>query len=225
MCFSASASFSAGAVLTVIGIASIKKTQQPSQIPFASIPFVFGIQQITEGFVWLSLTDPAYAAMQSAATYIFLFIAQIVWPVWVPFSVAILEKKTERKKLERVIVLLGAVVSIYLAYCLLTFHVEARILGKHISYLQEYPQGPKHYGGILYIIATVVPPFFSPLKRMWSLGLSILISYIITTIFYEDYITSVWCFFAAVISVTVLGVMQEVKRSSQKEVVVPAQSS
>jgi hypothetical protein len=44
---------------------------------------------------------------------------------------------------------------------------------------------------------------------MWLLGTTILISYIITTIFYVDYIVSVWCFFASVISVAVYIIMQE----------------
>jgi hypothetical protein len=51
MCFSASASFGAGIVLAVIGVATIKKREQPSQIYFATIPFLFSIQQVSEGFL------------------------------------------------------------------------------------------------------------------------------------------------------------------------------
>jgi hypothetical protein len=39
------------------------------------------------------------------------------------------------------------------------------------------------------------------------MGLTILVSYIITTIFYTNYIVSVWCFYATVISITVLFVV------------------
>ena len=41
MCFSASASFGAGVVLNVIGVATIKKTHHSPQLLFASIPFIF----------------------------------------------------------------------------------------------------------------------------------------------------------------------------------------
>ena len=58
MCFSASASFGAGIVLTGIGVASIKKSDTRSKSLFASIPLIFGIQQITEGFLWLALSNP-----------------------------------------------------------------------------------------------------------------------------------------------------------------------
>lgn len=215
MCFSASASFGAGVVLTVIGIASIKKAETRSQVVFASIPLIFAIQQITEGFLWLALSNPDFAMLRWPTTYIFLFFAQIVWPFWVPFSILKLEKEPRRKKTERVLMVIGAVVSLYLAYCLISFRVEAKIIGMHISYEQDYPAGLKRYGGILYIIATVTPPFFSSIKRMWTLGAAILISYFLTTIFYTDYIVSVWCFFASIISVAVLATLFEIKKSNE----------
>jgi hypothetical protein len=213
MCFSASASFGAGIVLTGIGIVSIKKADTPSKSLFASIPLIFGVQQITEGFLWLALSNPDFVALKEPSTYIFLFFAQIVWPFWVPFSILKLEKDQRRKKTEKILMFIGAIVSVYLAYCLVFFKVEAKIIGMHISYLQDYPKGLSRYGGILYILATIAPPFFSSVKRMWMLGTAILISYIMTAIFYTDYIVSVWCFFAAIISITVYAIMYEVKKT------------
>ena len=48
MCFSTEASFISGAVLSIIGIATIKKAQTPAQIIFAVIPLLFAVQQIAE---------------------------------------------------------------------------------------------------------------------------------------------------------------------------------
>lgn len=75
MCFSAIASFSAGSVLTVAGVITTQKVTTKGQIAFAAIPFLFGIQQLCEGFVWLSLTHQEYAHWQQAATHAFLFFA------------------------------------------------------------------------------------------------------------------------------------------------------
>jgi hypothetical protein len=85
--------------------------------------------------------------------------------------------------------------------------VDAEIMHLHISYVQDYPEKLSRFGGVFYVIATVMPPFFSSSRRMWWLGLAILISYVMTTIFYEDYVVSVWCFFASVISMAVLAVV------------------
>ena len=46
MCFSATASFGASIVLTGIGVASLKQVKEPAQYPFASIPLIFGVQQL-----------------------------------------------------------------------------------------------------------------------------------------------------------------------------------
>lgn len=207
MCFSAGASFSAGAVLSVIGVASLKKTQRPSQLAFAGIPLIFAVQQLTEGVLWLALTNPRYASMQQTSTYIFLFFAQVVWPLWVPLAILIMDEKEKQKMIRRILALIGAAVSLYLAYCLLSYPVLAQVKGYHIAYQQNYPEQLSRYGGILYCIATTLPPFFSSIKRMWILGAAIMISYIITAVFYEDHVISVWCFFAAVISIAVFAIL------------------
>lgn len=210
MCFSASASFGAGIVLSAISVATIKKVQQPSQIYFASIPIIFCVQQIAEGFLWLALSNPAYAPLQQITTYTFLFMAQVLWPIWVPFALLKLEKDEKRKRFQKILVGIGGFVSIYLAFCLLSFDVEAKIIGYHIKYVQDYP-AISYYGSSVYIIATIIPTFISSLKRMWILGTTILFSYCITIIFYEDYIISVWCFFASIISITIFFLMSKSK--------------
>ena len=101
MCFSTSASFGAGIVLSAVGFATIKKAQQPSQIAFASIPLIFSAQQITEGFLWLALSNSTFAPLQNITTYIFLFIAQIIWPFAVPIATLILTKRESRKIIQK----------------------------------------------------------------------------------------------------------------------------
>ena len=216
MCFSVEASFGAGIVLSVIGVASIKKVQSPSQIVFASIPLIFSVQQITEGFLWLALSNPGYAYLQQVTTYTFLLIAQIVWPVWVPLAILLAEKEVKRKTIQKLLVIVGVLLSSYMAYCLFSYNVQAKIIGYHISYVQNYPLALTIAGGVFYFIATIVPPFFSTIKRMWLLGIAILISYIITIVFYESYFVSVWCFFASVISILVFVIMNEIKKLDKK---------
>ena len=103
-----------------------------------------------------------------------------------------------------------------MTYCLFSYNVQAKIIGYHISYVQNYPLALTIAGGVFYFIATIVPPFFSTIKRMWLLGIAILISYIITIVFYESYFVSVWCFFASVISILVFVIMNEIKKLDKK---------
>jgi len=215
MCFSANASFTAGTVLTIIGVASVLKAPHRSQILFASIPFLFGIQQLAEGILWLTLPDPHNILTQKVFTYIFLFFAQVVWPVWVPLAFLLLEKSTNRRTGQKMLVAAGALVGLYLFYCLLNYNVTARIEQRHIVYLQEYPSIFRGYGVALYALATVAPPFFSSIRRMWIFGLAIMASYIISALFYEHYVLSVWCFFASIISIVAYLIILKLGREKQ----------
>jgi hypothetical protein len=217
MCFSASASFGAGIILTSFGVVTIKKVRNPSQLFFASIPFIFGIQQFSEGFLWLALTFPKYAFLEQICTYSFLFFAQIVWPILIPVSIFFLEKKGKKESLQILLIMIGAIVSLYLGFCLLSYPVQAKILGQHISYKQDYPIELRQYGGIFYFLATIFPPLFSGLKKVWVLSLAIFISYLITYIFYDDYIISVWCFFASILSGLIFYLLSTVQATSEEK--------
>lgn len=213
MCFSAVASFSASAVLSVIGVAIIKKTKSPYQIPFASIPFIFAVQQFSEGFVWLALMNPAFASLEKVSTYTFLVFAQIVWPLCVPISITMLEKDVERKKILRLFAGIGILVSAYFAHRLLMYGAHANIGGHHVAYKQIYPDSWNHIADILYGVATITPTFLSKTRRMWIFGLAVTISYLITYICFEHYILSVWCFFSAIISVLIYTIIQKQETS------------
>ncbi|MGE0567892.1 MAG: DUF6629 family protein [Bacteroidia bacterium] len=201
MCFSSSASFSVGVIIAGFGTISLIKAEKPNQKMFAAMPLIFAAQQFTEGTLWLALENNN-VQLQKFSTMLFLFIAQVIWPLWVPLSIRILEKN--RKLSLDIMTIFGAGVSIYLAYCLFSYHVSAKIESYHILYQLEYPPTIRNIGGIIYLIVTIAPPFFASLKHIWILGSSIFVSYVLAFIFYESYVISVWCFFSAVISILVL---------------------
>lgn len=70
MCFSASASFVAGTSLSAFGAATLRNTLSGAERPFAMIPLLFGIQQITEGIIWVTFTQEA-SALKQAMTYVY----------------------------------------------------------------------------------------------------------------------------------------------------------
>ncbi len=214
MCFSATASFSSGAVLTVIGFASLNKTIKPSQRLFAVIPLLFAVQQFAEGFLWIALSNPNHVQMAKISTTAFIVIAQIIWPFWVPLSILQLENKRIAKVSLTFFTVIGFAVSLYLAWCLIVYGAKAEIAGYHISYLQTYPDIFNGFGGYFYVLVTVFPPFISLYKKMWVLGLAILISYLVTKMYYGNYLISVWCFFAAAISSIVYFILKDIKDKS-----------
>lgn len=211
MCFSATASFTVSSALIASGVVALKMAPNRNAVPFAAIPLIFGIQQFIEGVLWLSFVNTNYMSWQNSATHAFIFIAQVVWPLWVPFSLWLIESNTKRKQLIQSILYLGILVSLYLAYSLFEYEVNSSTREYHIHYELLYPINVK-YTGIFYFIPTVIPAIISSVKRMWVMGTVNLLSFIITKFYFEEYVVSVWCFFAAALSVLVLFVMQQLKQ-------------
>lgn len=214
MCFSATASFGAGAVLCAVGVLSLRKVQASSQLVFASIPVLFSVQQFAEGLLWLSLTNKDYGTWTTSVTILFLFFAQVVWPAWVPLSLYLLEKDARRKKILLFLAGMGTLLGLYLAYCLAVYDVSAEILSDHIHYTLDFPLPLMWISGVVYFTSTVVSPFISGNSKMRLLAIMILSSYLFTKIFYAGYFVSVWCFFAAIISMFVLSIVSGMNRSA-----------
>lgn len=210
MCFSASASFGAGIVLGAIGAVAITKTKKPSQAPFAVIPLLFAIHQVSEGFVWMGL--PENKPWVDIPIYFYLVFAQVIWPAWVPFSFYKLEKDHARKKFLGILLGVGIVVSLYLAYCLIAYNIEAEIHEGHIKYILNFPETMVWISGVLYFIAIIFSPFVSSISKMTYLGAALLLTFILAQIFFEDQFISVWCFFAAILSVVVLQLMLHINK-------------
>jgi hypothetical protein len=215
MCFSAGASFGAGVLLAGASIASLKKVEKPSQLMFAFVPIIFSIQQLTEGLVWVALNH--HSSWKNIPAYIFLFIAQLVWPIWVPLSVLLLEKNENHKKALITFLFLGFSLALYLGYCLLFYKVDAHIIPYHIHYDLYFPQKYNSIVGGVYFLATIIPPFLSTQRRMAILGSFNLLSFIITELFFDDYLISVWCFFSALISWRVFLVMRDLQEDYHRE--------
>ena len=203
MCFSAGASITAGVLLTVVGTETLRKVHKPEQIAFASIPVVFAFQQFSEGAIWLTHGKPGLESILAVATTVFLIMAQVIWPLLVPIAVLLMEHHKIRKRILWVLIGVGAAAAACYAYSMIFFHAYANISNLHIEYTTRI-QAPLGIVGIAaiasYLIATLVPFFVSSVKRTFILGIIIGLSFIVSIIFFRLYLTSVWCFFAAVIS-------------------------
>jgi hypothetical protein len=132
-------------------------------------------------------------------------------------AILLLEKSGTRKNIPKVLVAAGLFIGVSLAYCLITYMAEAQIGANYIAYFQAYPLSLKIYGIVLYLVATLHPLFFSHIKHKWIFGTTILISYIITALFYDYYILSVWCFFSSTISIYIYVLIREISITQRRK--------
>ena len=103
MCFSASASFTASAVLIPLGLYShhlASKAEKPGYKPLALVPFFFGVQQFVEGLEWTGIVGGKIEPLTSMAGLGFLFFAYCFWMIWIPWSAWSISRTTDSTGLQ-----------------------------------------------------------------------------------------------------------------------------
>lgn len=210
MCFSAEVSFIASGIISVAGIIAIKKSKTNPQKVFASIPFIFGVQQFIEGCLWIFIDLTDYNLILSMLTYGFLFFAWIIWPIIIPLSLWLLEMNSSRKKMLSLCLLFGFLTTGILAFVLINIPIGANIAKNHIQYNIEFTGQTPFIITIAYLISTVFSLFISTRSNTWILGLVILSSYIFSKLYFTEHLISVWCFFSAISSLIIVWIIHKI---------------
>jgi len=196
MCFSATASFIVGGSLAGLGVLTLRRARLRSELPFAAIPLLFGVQQLIEGAIWLSLQYDA-AAVRTVTTYMFSIFSHVLWPVYVPLAVTLMEHHAWRRKALWTFTLIGLVAGIHLMVLIATQSLTV-VAGEHIIYVSaahyEWPMMQ------IYVTATCLAPLFSSYRLVRLFGAAALVLFFIAYGFYTAAFFSVWCFFAAILS-------------------------
>jgi hypothetical protein len=199
MCFCAAASFTAGAVLTIIGVATLKSTKRKEEVFFAMIPLLFGLQQFIEGFLWLSFQYEE-KLINVVLTYVFVLFSHVLWPVFIPFSIGHMETVPWRKKVIRGFQLTGIAVAVYLLYFIVRYPINSEIR-EHIVYVFPHFHIPPVL--VLYIAATCLSALFSSQRIVMFFGVLAFVLFVVAFWFYYVAFFSVWCFFAAILSAVI----------------------
>ena len=170
MCFSATASFSAGALLLGIGTLTLRSamaTHQRSALPFAATPLLFAVQQLSEGVIWLTFSRDA-PQLNSVMTHVYSFFSHVLWPAYVPLAVWLIEPPGQRRHLLLMFAAAGFAVAAYLLYILVAFPVVSRPTGQHIEY-----DSPHFFAVLtmaLYLLLTTTIPLLSTHRWVKAFG-------------------------------------------------------
>jgi hypothetical protein len=211
MCYSAEASLGVSGILLGIGSLSISKVKQRSQYFLASIPLFFALQQLSEGLLWLSLQNRFQGVSSQILILIFVIFGQTFWPIWIPISALMIEENGKRKKVIFYCFIIGVLISAFLLFHTFKTSPKAIIEEHHINYIFNYPPLLQTKFNLVYLIPTVISLIASSFKKINTLGILLLASYLISELFFYQYVFSIWCFFAAILSLyisTIVGKLE-----------------
>lgn len=224
MCFSATASFGLASMLTVSGAYCLHRAIKRKRefIPLAIIPIGFGIQQALEGGVWLARNHADTRLVQPLAAG-FLAFALIFWPVWIPFSASLIEKRPSPRRLLRYTTVGSLLIHLAIYAPLLTGSQPIGVTVVHHSLhysLAETPlfalaaQHPPLYDILLiasqlaYVALVSTPLLASSERRLAHFGVAVLLSAFVSHIFFAYAFESVWCYFAAAMAIYLMMVFR-----------------
>ena len=207
MCFSATASFIVGGSLAVFGTVTLKLASDANNnrntLPFAAIPLLFGVQQLVEGGLWFSI-EHDMEQLKTITTYLFTMFSHMVWPAFVPFAVAMLERRQGlaawRWRLMWSLRIIGLAVA-FLLIGLVAMQPLMAVVDHHIIYVT-----PVFYDWpmmVFYVVATCFSCLLSTHRMVRLFGLLVLTFFFVSYWFYTAAFFSVWCFFAAILSMVI----------------------
>ncbi|MFZ0684196.1 MAG: DUF6629 family protein [Terriglobales bacterium] len=203
MCFSATANFVGSGVLGAVGVVTLTKVKHRRELLFAALPVLFAIHQFMEGFVWLGLDgilSPAVAHDMGAA---FMLYAQGLLPFLLPLSVILFEPNAKSRHRMLPFLILGGATTLYILWALTAYPLQLYVRGNSIVYINQATNNIAV--AVLYVIATCGSLFFSKIRMMVVFGAANLAILLVVMEVKRYAFTSLWCAYAAVASMIILG--------------------
>lgn len=205
MCFSATVSFGAATFLLPAGVYCLYKTRQAERrfSMLAALPLLFGIQQIIEGIEW-RLFDSGNTEAVHLPALGFLFFSHFLWLFWVPFASYRIEYR-RRQRFFLLLSILGALTGAWLYLPLLfnpewvSVEVVKHSIVYHVKMLHDVIL-PMGLDRALYALVILLPLIYSSHAPVRHFGMLVALSLLLSLNIYSYAFVSVWCFFAALLS-------------------------
>jgi hypothetical protein len=176
--------------------------REPKQILLASLPLLFGLHQLDEALVWWGLQGRISESIGRVGVWIYMLFALALLPALVPIAVFAIERSTARRRVIGLFTLLGIGVGFSLGVALFQGSVNAAIDGRHISYdVSALSQGSQLTA--LYVIAACGALVLCSYRDIAALGLLNLIAVPVLMWMTVSGFISLWCFWAAIVSVLI----------------------
>lgn len=215
MCFSATASFAASALLIPSGIYCIKTAlaKDTDYLPLAFTPLAFGIQQALEGVVWLGINSNNFHDVDIGSLG-FLFFSHWFWLFWMPFLVWASDRNQKIKHVCAIFVLIGFVYGalLYLPLLVNFNWLEIDASSGSIAYrtklIFDFPMY-REFASIIYALIVAVPLLIASNCNINTFGALILVSMLFSEIVFYYAFISVWCFFAALLSSYIVYILEQ----------------
>ena len=196
MCFSAEADIVAGIGVVAMGVDTFRHVRQRREVLLATLPLLLGVHQLIEVFVWWDLQGHASDEIGRVALWMYLLIAFVVLPVYVPLAVLLIEPTRQRRWRMVPFVALGVLVSTVLFAAMIRGPMSVSLHPWHLAYRIQLSHGGLVV--VLYIVAVCGALLFSAYRHVVLFGLVNIGAVAILAVLTMDGFASLWCVYAAI---------------------------
>ncbi|HXQ89973.1 MAG TPA: DUF6629 family protein [Acidimicrobiales bacterium] len=199
MCFSPQADLVGGLAISAIGVDVVRHVhRRRDHMALAALPLVLGAHQLDEAFVWWGQQGHVPATVGRVALWVYLLIAFVLLPIFVPAAVCTLEPSTRRRRMMLPFVVIGTVVAAWLLAAMVHGPLGVEVRPYHLAYTIK----PSHGLVVitLYVVACCGALLFSSYRHVVLFGAVNLVAVAVIAKLTVDGFASVWCGWAAVTS-------------------------
>jgi hypothetical protein len=199
VCFSPQADIVGGIVVSAIGVDACRHLRgRNDHLLLAALPVLLGVHQLVEVFVWWGIEGRVPHDLGRVALWIYLLIAFVVLPMFVPFAVLALEPTARRRWRMAPFIVVGFVVSALLLVAMIRSPIDATESSYHIAYSLTIS-----HGGVVvafYVLAVCGALLFSGYRHVELFGFANLVVVALLARLTLDGFASLWCGYAALAS-------------------------
>ena len=211
MCFSAEASFAGAAVITAAGVGALSLVKDKREIPFAALPLLFGAHQALEGLTWVELDGMDQGRLTGFGVHSWVMFAWAFLPAYVPWAVWLLEDDPRRKRWMRWLMIVGGALAVFMAVQALQPEIGVSVVNDQLDY-QMGIGFPAALLALPYVAATCLTPVLSTHRWVRAFGIANFLAMTAAAIIESKDYSSIWCTFAAFLSLMILGHYVEQRR-------------
>jgi hypothetical protein len=204
MCFSATASFAGAAVITTAGVVALTLVEDKRQIPYAALPLGFGIHQFLEGLTWVQLEGTTGTTLTGWAVHLWVFFAWAFLPFYVPFAVWLMEPDPRRRRWLLAPLTIGSLLALYMTYHAIQPEIDVLVIDGNLDYHLAVPFLAV-FVAAPYVFATCIGPMLSSYRWVAAFGVANLVAMSVATYIEARDYSSIWCTFAAFLSLMIVG--------------------
>ncbi|MGH9120465.1 MAG: DUF6629 family protein, partial [Acidimicrobiales bacterium] len=191
-----------GAVICAIGVDVLRHVdRRRDHLAVAALPLILGAHQLDESLVWWAKDGNVPHDVGTVATWIYMLIALVLLPLFVPLAVLLMEPTARRRWAMAPFVAIGAGVGAVLRAAMIRGPISVTEHPYHLAYSVRIS-----YGWLvvaLYVAAVCGALLFSGFRHVVWFGVVNLVAVVVIATLTVDGFASVWCAWAAATSAVI----------------------